>query len=134
MRGAANHSLHTHAFTLVEVLACLTFLGILIPVVVGALLTANRAGAISERSGLAAQLGENRLGELMLNNEWSSAAQRGDFGADYPGYRWEMTKTDWGNGAMTQLTLDVIFQVQGVEHRVQLATLANQAVGQAATQ
>ena len=134
MRGAANHSLHINAFTLVEVLACLTFLGILIPVVVSALLTANRAGAVSERSSIAAQLGENRLGELMLNNEWSSASQRGDFGGDYPGYRWEMSKTDWGNGAMTQLTLDVLFQVQGVEHRVQLATLANQAVGQTATQ
>jgi type II secretory pathway pseudopilin PulG len=110
MRGADNHS---RAFTLVEVLACLTFLGILIPVVVSALLTANRAGAVSERSGIAAQLGENRLGELMLNNEWSSASQRGDFGTEWPGYRWELTKADWGNGAMTELTLDVAFQVQG---------------------
>ena len=130
MRGAANHSHLIGAFTLVEVLACLTFLGILIPVVVSALLTANRAGAVAERSEIAAQLGENRLGELMLNNEWSSASQRGDFGTDFTGYRWELTKADWGNGAMTELTLNVIFQVQGIEHHVQLATLANQVVGQ----
>jgi type II secretory pathway pseudopilin PulG len=134
MRGAANHSHLIGAFTLVEVLACLTFLGILIPVVVSALLTANRAGAVAERSEIAAQLGDNRLSELMLNNEWSSASQRGDFGTDFPGYRWELTKADWGSGAMTELTLNVIFPVQGIEHHVQLATLANTAVGQAEQQ
>ena len=134
MQGADNFPRPTHAFTLVEVLACLTFLGILIPVVISALLTANRAGVVSERSSIATQLGENRLGELMLNNEWSSAASRGDFGMDWPGYRWELTKADWGNGAMTELKLNVSFQVQGLEHHVQLATLVNESVGQAAQQ
>jgi Tfp pilus assembly protein PilV len=121
-------------FSLVEVLACLVFLGILMPVIISGLLVANRAGVLSERSAIASQLGENRLGELMVNNEWSSASSRGDFGLDWPGYRWELSKTDWGNGAMTELTLDVAFPVQGSEHKVRLATLVNQSVGQAEQQ
>jgi prepilin-type N-terminal cleavage/methylation domain-containing protein len=128
--AASTTRSRNRGFTLVEVLACLVFLGILMPVVISALLVANRAGVTSERSAVAAQLGENRLSELMLNNEWSSASSRGDFGLEWPGYRWELSKTDWGNGAMTELTLDVAFPVQGIEHKVRLATLVNQAVGQ----
>jgi hypothetical protein len=126
--GAGKGLRRATAFTLVEVLACLTFLGILMPVVISALLVANRISVVSERSGIASQLGENRLSELMIANEWSSSASRGEFGAEWPGYRWELTKTVWGNGAMTELSLDVAFTVQGTEHHIRLATLVNEAV------
>ena len=124
----ANSLPHQGGFTLVEVLACLVFLGILIPVVVSALMTANRAAVVTERSSVAVQLGENRLSELMLDNEWSSAASRGEFGPEWPGYRWELTKVNWGSGAMTELTLNVFFPVQGQEHEIHLATLVNEAL------
>lgn len=115
-----------HAFTFVEVLAAMAFLALVIPVVVSALLSSNRAAVTAERSAIAQQLGENQLGELMLAGEWSSASSRGDFGTDHPGYRWELTKADWETGAMTELTLDVYYQVQGQEHSVRLATLVNE--------
>ena len=114
------------AFTFVEVLAAMAFLALVIPVVVSALLAGNRTAVTAERSAVAQQLGENRLGELMLAGEWSSAPSRGDFGTDWPGYRWELTKADWQTGAMTELTLDVFYQVQGQEHTVRLATLVNE--------
>ena len=113
------------AFTLVEVLAALAFLGILMPVVLSALLVANRAGLVAERSGSAVELAENRLNELMLANAWNSAASRGDFGADWSGYRWELGKKDWPTGeGLTELTLTVFFPIQGQEQQVQLTTLA----------
>jgi type II secretory pathway pseudopilin PulG len=116
------------AFTFVEVLAAMVFLAITMPAIVGALLTSNRAANVAERTGIATQLGENRLGELMIDNAWSSAASRGEFGEDYPGYRYEMTKSTWENGAMTELVLKVFFKVQGGEHEVQLSTLVNEAL------
>ena len=61
------------AFTFVEVLAAMVFLGILMPAVISALLTANRAAVAAERSTIAAQLGENKLGEFTVGKDgtWS---------------------------------------------------------------
>lgn len=115
------------AFTFVEILAAMLFLGILMPVVIGALQVSNRAAVISERSGIAAQLAENQLAELQLDDAWTSAGSSGDFSAEYPDYRWELTKTDWESGAMTELQLAVIFKVQGQEHDVRLSTLVRES-------
>lgn len=120
------------AFTFVETLAAMAFLGILIPVLVSALMVSNRAGSIAERSTIAMQLGENRLNEMTLGNEWSSAQSRGDFGENWPGYRWELKKEDWENGAMTELRLNVFFTVQGSERDVRLSTLVNESLTTAA--
>ena len=119
-----------HGFTFVEILAAMLFLGILMPVVIGALQVSNRAAVVSERSGVAGQLAENKLGELLLGDAWTSAGASGDFGTDWPGYRWELTKADWENGAMTELQLAVVFQVQGSERDVRLSTLVNESLSQ----
>lgn len=119
---------HTAAFTLVEILAALAFLGLVIPVAVGAIMIANRASVVSERSMIAVQLGENRLNELMLANAWSTAESRGTFD-DHPGYRWELKRQDWPTADMSELTLEVFYQVQGAEQSVKLTTLVNEEVG-----
>lgn len=115
------------AFTFVEILAAMLFLGILMPVVIGALQVSNRAAVLSERSAIAAQLAENELAELQLDDAWTSASSSGDFGEDYPDYRWELTKADWESGTMTQLQLAVIFKVQGQDHDVRLSTLVRES-------
>lgn len=117
-------------FTFVEVLAAMVFLGILIPVVISALMVSNRAAVVAERSTIAMQLGENRLSELMLGDAWTTAESRGDFGEEWPGYRWELKRQDWQSGAMTELTLDVFFAVQGQEHDVRLSTLTSESLKQ----
>ncbi len=119
---------HEQGFTFVEILAAMLFLGILMPVVIGALQVANRAGVISERSGVALQLAENQLGELQLGDAWTSAGSSGDFGEQWPGYRWELTKSDWESGTMTELQLAVFFPVQGNEHNVRLSTLVSESL------
>jgi len=113
-------------FTFVEVLAALVFLGILMPVVISALLLSNRAGLIAERSTNAMQLAENRLGELLLPSAPGTGESRGDFGQEWPGYRWELTRGDWQSGSgMTELTMTAFFKVQGQEHDVRVTTLAS---------
>ena len=124
----APRSPRPRAFTFVEVLAAMVFLGILMPVVIQALLIGNRAAVVAERSTIAAQLGENKLAELMLGDAWSTAATSGTFGADWTGYRWALTKATWESGAMTELTLDVFYKVQGTEHDARLSTLVNESL------
>ena len=112
----------------------MVFLGILMPVVISALLTANRAAVIAERGMIAAQLGENKLGELMLGDAWSSAATSGNFGKKGNGYRWLLSKNSWQSGEMTELTLNVLYEVQGTGHEARLATLVSSSLAAANTE
>ncbi len=120
-----------YGFTFVEILAAMAFLGILMPVVISALLVGSRAASVSERSTIAMQLGENRLSQMMIGNEWTSESGRGDFGQDYPGYRWELSKAAWETSDVTELNLDVFYRVQGAEHEIRLTTLASETVAEA---
>ena len=117
------------AFTLVEILASLAFLGLTIPVTMKAILIATQSGEIAERSLIAEQLGENKLSELMIGNAWTTAESRGKFSDDRPNYRWELSRADWQSGAMTELDLDVYYPVQGRERSLRLSTLVNEQVG-----
>lgn len=112
-------------FTFIEVLASLLFMAIVIPAVVTALTISNRAAITSERTNVAVQLAENRLNELLIENTWSSGESRGEFGADWPRYRWELTQGTWETDNMTELTMEVFFPVQGKEQSVRLTTLVS---------
>jgi type II secretory pathway pseudopilin PulG len=146
------------AFTFVEVFAALVFLAILIPAVVQGLSIANKASVVSERSGFAAELAENKMNELLtpaiaaslsgttsstglgtstgnssLGNSSGSLTSgasngSGDFGTDWPGYRWETNEQTWAQDTvnpMTQLSVIVYYPVQGKEQSVTLTTLVS---------
>jgi Tfp pilus assembly protein PilV len=112
-------------FTFAEVLAAMLFLAILVPVIVEGLGLANRAAVTAERQVVAAQLADMRLNELLLNDEWQAAAGQGDFGEEWPGYRWELEEGAWTEDDMTELVIRVVFEVQGREHDVRLVTLVD---------
>ncbi len=112
------------AFTFVEVLAALTFLGILLPAIMAGITHSNRASIVADRTAVAMQLADNQLNELLLNDAWTTADEHGQFGEDWPGYNWELSHTDWEGGGMVELNLTVTFQVQGKPREVRLTTLA----------
>ena len=132
------------AFTLVEILASLLFLAIAVPAIVGALGVASRASEVAERSSVAGNLAENKLNEFLVGNAWQSAAQpSGDFGTDFPNFRWQMTTQTWagntantgttstsalGANTLTELAVEVFYPVQGSEHSVRLTTLVSPPV------
>ena len=115
-----NPSSKCYGFTLAEVLAAMLFVAILIPAVVRGLTLANRAAVVAERSDTAVHLAEKRLNELLLNDEWVSAGTSGDFGEAYPLYRWELLRGTWREDDMNELTLRVLFPVQGRDYDVVL--------------
>ena len=65
----------------------------------------------------------------LTSDAWVSGSSRGDFGPEFPGYRWELAQSNWaGDAAMSELALRVYFQVQGGEQNISLNTLASQSV------
>jgi type II secretory pathway pseudopilin PulG len=117
------------AFTFVEVFAAMVFLAILVPAIVEGLTIANRASVVAERGSVAGELAENKLNEMLVGQAWASGtATSGDFGTDWPGYRWELSQTTWDQdnvNTMTELDMAVYFPVQGKERSVKLATLVS---------
>jgi len=114
-------------FTFIEVLAAMLFLAILVPAILQALTIANRASEVSERSAIAAELASNKLSELTLNQAWTTAETKGDFGQDWPGYRYEVNQATWDVDDMTNLSVDVFYSIQGKERSLQLSTLVSQS-------
>ena len=112
-------------FTFVEILAALVFLAILVPAIVEGIGIASRVATSSERSAIACELAQNKLNELTVGDAWTSAETTGDFGADWPGYRWEETQSTWDMDSMTLLAVKVFYNVQGQEQSLSLSTLVN---------
>ena len=102
------------------------FMAIVIPVVIHALTVANRAGVVADRKRVAAQLANRWLNEWVVTDDWRDADSEGDFGEDWPGYRWILENEVWEDDTMRKVTVTVLFEVQHQEHRVNLSTLVEE--------
>ncbi len=110
-------------FTFIETLAAMLFMAIVIPVVVQALLLANRAGITADRQRTAGRLASMKLTELALTDDWRDGETEGDFGEDWPQYSWSVEDGGWEEDTMRVLSIEVRFNVQGRQRSVKLATL-----------
>jgi hypothetical protein len=113
-------------FTFAEILAAMLFMAIVVPVTVQGVMIANRAGVVSQRKRQAAELAERCLSEQIVTELWrDKTKQDGDFGDDWPDFKWTMTSEAWDqDDTMQTVTVEVTFKVQGQEYRVALSTLA----------
>ena len=110
-------------FTFAEVLAALVIMAIVVPVAIEGLRIGNRAGVVALRKGVAVQLADSLLNELIVTGNWRDSAQNGNFGEEWTGYRWRLLNEAWGKDALRMLSIQVIYQVQNREYTVQLSTL-----------
>jgi type II secretory pathway pseudopilin PulG len=120
-------------FTFIELLAAMLFMAIVLPVTIKGIMIANRVGVTAERKRVAVQLADNKLTEIMLNNEWVEGEQEGEFteeilGENSPYYRWALQVYAWDVDAMQVIELTVFYEVQGLEYSVTLCTLAEEVV------
>ena len=113
------------AFTLVEVLAALTFMAIVIPVAVEGLHIANRAGVVAQRKSVAARVAERVLNEALVASQSQAGARNGVVQEGAIDYRWSIRYTTWPEDTMRLVTAEVLFLVQGREHDVRLSTLVS---------
>ncbi|MEW6237857.1 MAG: type II secretion system protein [Candidatus Omnitrophota bacterium] len=113
-------------FTFAELLAAMVFAAIVIPAAIQGLTIANRAGVAAERTRIAVQLAGSLLNEMIVTEEWRSSKQKGDFGADWPEYRWVLVDEEWTVDAMRVVSITVFFLVQDREYYVRLSALAEE--------
>lgn len=114
-------------FTFAETLAAMLFMAIVVPVMVQGMTVANRVGIAAERQREAVELADRLLTELVLTDEWRDSERDGDFGEDWPGYRWVLSDDTWEADTMRVVSVQVFFKVQGRELSIELTTLADEA-------
>ena len=110
-------------FTFIELLATVVFLGIIMPVAMQSIGLCTRLGGQSRRQVEAASLARTKLTELVCSNEWNTGEKNGDFGEDWPGYRWTAAVSTWSDSVVSQLDVTVTWQSQGRERSVTFSTL-----------
>jgi competence protein ComGC len=117
------------AFTLAEVLASLVFMAILIPVALGALSVATRAGEVAARKGEAALVAERVLNENVATTNWNNSVQSGSVRQGVREFRWTLHNDPWNQdlsqNAMRQLSVEVTYTAQGRDYSVRMSTLVD---------
>lgn len=111
------------AFTLVEILATLALVAIVLPSVMMGISLALAAADQARHQDEAASLAHTRLSELVATGETQQASLAGDFGDDWPGYRWIAEVADWEDTRLRQLAVTVFWTNRGRERSVTLTTL-----------
>lgn len=99
-------------------------MAIVIPTSIQGLRIASRAGVVAYRKGVAVQLADSLLNELVVTEMWQSTGQGGVFEDQREDYRWRAWNESWGVGTMRQVSIEVSYEVQNLEYYVRLSTLA----------
>jgi len=115
-------------FTLVEVLAALMVTAVVIPITLRALMLGTGLNESAGRHRQALHLANLKLQELVVTNAWLNTTD-GDFGTDYPGFRWELATDTWTAVDVTMLRLDLTVHgpARVGETTVTLSTLVPEA-------
>ena len=118
-----RNSFQRRAFTFVEILVALTFMAIVMPVVFHAITVASAVSTRGVRKREAVELANRMLNQIVVEESWRDGDSSGDFDAEDPGFRWESKVEDWSEDTMTQVTVNVIYKVQGQEFTESLTTI-----------
>lgn len=123
MTRQASNCHRRFGFTLVEVLATISVISIVIPVIMqGVSISTGLAGLTRQRAE-AVTLGQSKLDELVISGDWEGADLSGDFSPDYPNYQWQAAVSDWDELDMKEIDLVVTWISRGSPREIQLSTL-----------
>jgi type II secretory pathway pseudopilin PulG len=111
------------AFTLAEVLAAMLVMAIVIPVALQGLGVASRAGLAGTRKAAAMRVAERVLNEQFVTGQLSQSSTGGSTTEGDTTYQWTLESANWPQDAMTQVTVQVTFTVQGHDYAVSASTL-----------
>jgi prepilin-type N-terminal cleavage/methylation domain-containing protein len=119
-------------FTLIEVLATLVLIGIVIPFAIRGTSLALNTASNAKHQAEAATLGEAKLAELVSQGDWNTGNTQGDFGQDWPEYRWKLQAYAHDqNVNVTEITLSVTWTQGGQQRVMNVSTLTYLANGTA---
>ena len=122
--GAKTNIMSRAGFTLVELLATFVLIAIIIPVAMRGISLSTRIASHSKKQIEAISLAETKLTEFLITEDWQNGDQSGDFGKDWPEYRWNLVIEDWEEEETTQqLVLSVEWSESGLGRSVTLTTI-----------
>ena len=110
-------------FTLLEILATFVLIVIIIPVAMKGLGMIMRLTDQSVQKVEACSLAEGKLTELVVTQDYLNSSMNGDFGEEWPKYRWEAQVVDWSGVSVKEITVFVYWQEKMLEEAVTLSTL-----------
>jgi type II secretory pathway pseudopilin PulG len=108
---------------MVEVLVTLAFASILLPTVMQGISLCLTTAGLARQEAQAAALAHSKLTELVATGQYQTGALSGDWGQDWPEFRWEAQLTSWDNIALDQLEVTVSWKISGRDRSVSMATL-----------
>jgi prepilin-type N-terminal cleavage/methylation domain-containing protein len=120
----AGRSRRSAGFTFVELLATIVLIAIIMPVAMRTISLCTRLAGLSRRQVEAASLARMKLTELTASQDWQTSGKAGDFGSDWPAYRWTADVSNWTDSLVSQIDLTVHWQSQGLDRSITLTTLA----------
>jgi general secretion pathway protein I len=110
-------------FTLIEVMTAIVLVAIVLPTAMqGTMLCMDLAGH-ARRQAQAASLAQAKLAELAATRMIDEAVQTGDFGQQWPQYRWMATVEAWDDPRLLELDVSVIWTTRGRDYDVTISTL-----------
>jgi len=103
-------------------------LAIVFPVMMQGITVAGSVADAARRRTEATGLAQSKLAEIVANGQWQQGNLSGDFGSDWPAYRWEATVQPWAldntSQSLQQIDLRVVWTARGRENSVTVTTLA----------
>ena len=114
--------------TLVEVLATIVMMGIVLPAAMQGIALCTATSVVARQRSEAAALAEAKLSELIATGDWQFGALSGEFGDEWPEYRWTGSAAAWASDpTMTELSIRVNWTSRRQEREVVLTTLLYKA-------
>ncbi|MFB3894065.1 MAG: prepilin-type N-terminal cleavage/methylation domain-containing protein [Phycisphaerae bacterium] len=110
-------------FTFVEALATIALIAIVMPSVMSGITACLTAGESARQQAQAASLAHGKLMELVAGAQWQQATLGGDFGDQWPGFRWAAQISDWDGSKLVQLDVTVLWQARNKLRTLTLTTL-----------
>ena len=128
-RPAGAHA-ERGAFTFVEILATMAMMAIVLPAVMNGISLCLSAAEVAGQQSQASSLGHSKLMDMVAAGQWQHADLAGDFGDDWPDYRWTAEVSDWDEASLRQVDVTVWWRLRGTDRSVTLSTLVYTGVAQ----
>jgi type II secretory pathway pseudopilin PulG len=116
----------SRGFTFVELLATMVFIAVLLPTALRGIALCTTIAGDSRKQIEAAALARTQLTDLIVTGDWENGARNGDFGSEWPGYKWTCDVSNWTeatNVSLRQVDVTVTWSSRNTTKKLTLSTL-----------
>jgi len=110
-------------FTLVELMVAIVLVAIVLPTAIQGTILCLDLSVNARMEAQAASLAQAKLSELAATRMIDEATQFGDFGEQWPQYKWMATVESWDDPRLLELDVSVTWVARGRDYDVTISTL-----------